>query len=232
MNLESFISRYNGQQLTNNSGGFTGECVSLAARYAQEVQSVPNADGVLYCSNTGGARDLYEQFDGKLPQHYDRIPNGQPRQAGDLVIWGANLGHYGDVAVALDSGNRVFGQLGTPVFQPARIREENRPPLGYLRLKGSGSGGEVMVDEFTCRWIIENTTGKAPQGNELSDRVGKYTPAYVINEYLNSEAGKSFRASQAAAIQAMQDTINRLQGESANEAQKKLDAIKGALGVK
>lgn len=149
--LEQFIGDYNGYSVPNNGGNYKGECVSLAARFAQEVQVVPGGDSVLYCSgqhgptNEGGARDLYERFDGQLPKYYDRIPYGQPRARGDLVVWGSNLGAYGDVAIALDGGNRVFGQLGTPVFQPARIREENRQPLGYLRLKGSG--GKVMSQD-------------------------------------------------------------------------------------
>lgn len=170
MNLDQFIAKYTGQSITNNGGTFKGECVSLCARYAQEVQGVPNADSVLYCSNTGGARDLYEQFDGRLPQYYDRIPFGQPRQKGDLVVWGDNLGNYGDVAVALDSGNTVFGQLGTPVFAPARVRVETRQPLGYLRLKGEG---EVMPNEGDVQNAYHKFQGRDATPEEVQVYITK-----------------------------------------------------------
>lgn len=137
MNLGDFVNTYGGHQLAMNDGkSYVGECVSLVKRFAQEVQKVPNADTVLQVPS--GARQLYEGFDwnGKMSQYYDKIPYGQPRQKGDLVVWGSNLGQYGDVAIALDSGNTVFGQLGTPVFIPANIRVEARQPLGYLRFKG------------------------------------------------------------------------------------------------
>lgn len=153
MTLDQFVTAYTGESLTNNHGGYAGECVSLAARFAQEVQNVPNADGVLYCQTTGGARDLYENPTALTMQYYDKIPNGQPRQKADLVVWGANLGKYGDVAVALDSGTQIFGQLGTPVFIPANIRSETRPPLGYLRLKGTdmppfNEGDRVNINQY------------------------------------------------------------------------------------
>lgn len=137
MDLDSFITKYNGQSIPNNHGKYVGECVSLAARYAQEVQGVPDGDSTLYCQTTGGARDLYEHPTSLELQYYDLIPYGQPRLKGDLVIWGANLGKYGDVAVADNVGTVIFGQLGTPVFIPANIRSESRSPLGYLRRKGA-----------------------------------------------------------------------------------------------
>lgn len=149
MTLNNFVDTYTGKRATNNHGNFPGECVSLAARYAQEVQSVPNADAVLYCQTTGGARDLYENPTALTLRYYNKIPFGQPRQRGDLVVWGGNLGKYGDVAIALDSSNTIFGQLGTPVFIPANTRQEIRQPLGYLRLKG-----DDMVQEQDVKNII------------------------------------------------------------------------------
>lgn len=140
MNLDQFIETYNGKSVANNHGGYKGECVSLAARWAQEGQGVANGDSALYCANTGGARDLYEWY-GKagsnVQNFYDRIPYGQPGMREDLVVWGASLGQYGDVAIAVDGNIYIFGQLGTPVFIPANLRNESRPPLGYLRRKGT-----------------------------------------------------------------------------------------------
>lgn len=149
MTHDQFVNKYYGQQLTNNNGNYLGECVSLAARYAQEVQGVPNADGVLYCPVTGGARDLYEQFPSNgRPNYYDQIPYGQSPKVGDLVVWGANMGRYGDVAVYNGSG-QVFGQLGTPVFIPAAARQMTPPqPLGYLRRKGGSDVSTVGDNEI------------------------------------------------------------------------------------
>lgn len=152
--MDAFINKYTippDQEVPNNSGGFVGECVSLVARYAQEVQGIPNADGVLYCTKTGGARDLYEQYDGLLPKYYDRIPAGTP-QIGDLVVWGANRGFYGHVAIYIGNG-QVFQQLGTPVFQPAAVAPiGDTSPLGYLRLKGGSmpSTEEVLASALNA----------------------------------------------------------------------------------
>lgn len=186
MSLGDFVNKYTGQSVPNNGGGFLGECVSLAARYAQEVQGIPGADGVLYCSNTGGARDLYEQFDGKLPNYYDRIPYGQPRQRGDLVVWGANLGKYGDVAIALDGGTQVFGQLGTPVFLPANVRIENRQPLGYLRKKGSPVD---IMNEEQVKSLYEVYWRTPPSAEEIQFYTGK--PATDLIDPLRSSARKA-----------------------------------------
>lgn len=149
MNPEVFRATYTGKEVSNNGGGFVGECVSLASRFAQQVQGVPGADSVLYCQVTGGARDLYENPTAKLLQYYTKVPYGQPRQLYDLVVWGINKGKYGDVAIAWDTGNTVFGQLGTPVFIPAQIRVDTTAPLGYLRLKGGDMPlTPTQIDKF------------------------------------------------------------------------------------
>lgn len=212
MNLSEFVNKYTGQHLTNNGGGFAGECVSLAARYAQEVQKVPNADSVLYCSNTGGARDLYEQFDGQLPTYYERIPYGQPRERGDLVVWGENMGEYGDVAVALDSFNTVFGQLGTPVFSPAGTRIEVRRPLGYLRLKKEDI--EVLNwQDIQAYW--QAYFGRGATKEEASYWFGK--PKTDLFENI---------------LRTKLNQIDALTQEKGTDAQDKLDKIKAIVNTK
>lgn len=160
MTPQTFLN-YIGQEVPNNHGKFVGECVSLAARFAQEVQGVPDADSVFYCSVTGGARDLYEQYDGKIPTYFDRIPYGQPPKLYDYIVWGANRGHYGHIAIIY--GSQVFQQLGTPVFKPAELASSGtQPPLGYLRLKG----GTVDINyDALVRRLLSLSTLMAQPGN-------------------------------------------------------------------
>lgn len=199
MTLQQFVEKYNGQSLTNNHGNFKGECVSLACRYAQESQAVPNADAVLYCQTTGGARDLYENPTALTLKYYMRIPYGQPRLRGDLVVWGSSLGKYGDVAVSL-AGTQIFGQLGTPVFIPANIRNEARQPLGYLRLKG-----DSMVeakDYNVSAQTFKNMTGRKLTQKEFNDQIGRKWQDMLVTFqgspeatiwYARAEAGGNFK---------------------------------------
>lgn len=178
MNLDQFVKKYGGTQLTDNAGNYKGECLSLAKRYGQEVQGVINADAVLN-SGVNAARGLYENFDhnGLQSKYYDKIPVTQPRKKGDLVVWGDNLGKYGDVAIALDSGTKIFGQLGTPVFKPANIRNELRKPLGYLRRKED-------IEMFTQEWEVKNAfymaRGRNANAGEIKSWMGR-----PISEFLS-----------------------------------------------
>lgn len=126
--LIDFVSRYANQQLTDNSGGYKGECLSLVKRYAQEVQGVENADIVLHAVN-GAAKDLWLSPADLQNQYYDRVATPEP---GDFAVY--TNGKYGDVAVYIGIGE-VFGQLGTPVFKPATVRPVGNP-AGYLRYNG------------------------------------------------------------------------------------------------
>ena len=73
MDLTTYANSHLGQHIDNGQGGYAGECVSLAISVAHDVYNVPY--GTLYCSKTEGARDLFEQFDGTIPQYFDKIPN-------------------------------------------------------------------------------------------------------------------------------------------------------------
>lgn len=132
MTPSQYQSTWTGKEIPNNSGGFIGECVSAVARFAQEVQGVPDADNVFYCQNTGGARDLWETPTALLLTFYDKVSG--PPQLYDIGVWGINEGKYGDTQIYWGN-NQQFGQYGTPVFLPAEIRPLNASPLGYLRLK-------------------------------------------------------------------------------------------------
>lgn len=170
--LDDFVSQNAGEQIADHSGNFLGECVSLVKQYADQVQGIPDADTVLQAPN--GARDLYERFNwnGKMSQYYDKIPASQPRWRGDIVVWGDNMGSYGDTAVALNDGNLVFGQLGTPVFQPAKVRNETKPPLGYLRLK-ENKEEEVIKNEDEADLLYRSIVHEAPSKDWLKSAVGQ-----------------------------------------------------------
>ncbi len=149
--MQPFISRYANQQITDNSGNFKGECLSLIKRYAQEIQGVPNADTVLHAVN-GGAKDLWLSPSDLQNQYYDRVDSPQE---GDFAVY--TNGTYGDVAVYIGNGE-VFGQLGTPVFQPAAVRAVGTP-AGYLRLKGS--------DMPTTEEILQSALNDARHANDV-----------------------------------------------------------------
>lgn len=160
--MQPFITKYttpSGQHVTNNHGNFPGECVSLAARFAQEIQGIPDADAVFYCPVSGGARDLYENPTQALLMYYERIPYGQPIQPNDYVVWGINRGSYGHVAMNID-GRQVFQQLGTPVFTPAAVASIGvLRPLGYLRLKGANMPTEADVKRVFSTYKIKSSDG-------------------------------------------------------------------------
>jgi len=210
MNLDQFVETYKGKSVTNNHGNYKGECVSLAARYSQEVLGVPNSDAVLYCGGaTGGARDLYESPTALMLKYYDRVPFGQLRKRGDLVVWGGNLGKYGDVAIALDSGTQLFGQLGTPVFLPAAIRNEARQPLGYLRLKGGDMpASSTPVDATTVK--LEFNNGLLRDAND--GEVKAYVDAGVTVEGLQRAVQSSAEHIEVLANQQLGVKVRQLLG--------------------
>lgn len=191
MDLPTFVSTNKGEVLDNGLGGYPGECVSLVWQYANEVQHVPL--GVLYCSTTGGARDLYEQFDGKIPQYYDRVPKEQ-LQPGDIVVWGGSMGPLGHTAPKIDGpALTVFEQM---VGVPARIRTytNTNGVLGGLRLKG-----EEMLDASHQSALFAAFLGRLPLAEEVSRDVGKKTIETMVNELDQSSeyADKKQRDNQA-----------------------------------
>lgn len=98
---QQFFNNNRGKVLDNGWGNFSGECVSLAIRYAYEVHGVPY--GTLFCSASGGARDLYEQFDGTIPDYYEQVSKYTTPPYGALAVFGVELGKYGHVGVVIST---------------------------------------------------------------------------------------------------------------------------------
>lgn len=179
MDLQNFVTINKGEVLDNGLGGFKGECVSLDWQFANEVQHVPL--GVLYCSNTGGARDLYEQFDGKIPQYYDRIPKDQ-LQTGDIVVWGGAMGPLGHTAVKIDGPSLTVFEQMAGVSPRVRTYTNLNGVLGGLRLKGE----DMILDESMFRriWSLNGfdvgPSGRQPSAKEISEAVGR-----EFNEFID-----------------------------------------------
>lgn len=188
-NLENF---YIGQQVTDNSGNYWGECVSYVKRYAQEVLSIPNADSVLYVVDDL-AKNMYLKPNPPSLQYFDLIPSNPQR--GDIVVYGnPNDNSYGDVAVALGGGN-VIGQLGFPVYHPVAIRAIGSP-LGFLRLKGDN---ETMLDAPHQATLYVAYLGRLPTPDEVNRDVGKITTETMINNLdSSSEYADKKKRDQAA----------------------------------
>lgn len=248
MSALSYANAHLNQSIDNGQGGYAGECVSLAIRVMNAEYGVPY--GTLYCSNTGGARDLYEQFDGKIPQYFDRIANdpnnwNQLPQEGDLIIWGTYMGKYGHIAVCL-TGNplRVFQQLGTPVFKRSEI--VNYPNyngvLGWLRPKKQSTNNQGGTMDQQQKQFIDQVFAdvleRAPdQAAYTHYGSGQYSDrAFILNDVRNSSEArlvKQRRADMAvkagqvdqlnAVVSQKQNEIVALQGENA-ELQRKLTA--------
>lgn len=221
--LSQFENQWYGKQAANNHGNFPGECVSLGSQWTQNGLGVPNADAVLYCSHTGGARDLYEQFDGQLPTYFDRLPYGNAPQDGDLVVWGGNMGIYGDVAIYIGSG-QVFGQLGTPVFQPAAPRQLTPQPLGYLRLKGGYMSASSIDASDTdilriCSteiggWDFDKTHAGQNDALFLKAWAGHTLEEFIRAQWVN---GAAFRTERIKEMNAYPDLVKNVVTKAAVE---------------
>lgn len=141
MTLQQFADNNLNIQLDNGQGRYVGECVSLVIRVAHDVYGVPY--GTLYCSKTEGARDLFEQFDGTIPEYFDRIANdpndhNQLPQPGDILVWGSSMGEYGHTGVVIQARPlKVYQQLGYPVYANSEIKTYPNYSgiLGWLRPK-------------------------------------------------------------------------------------------------
>lgn len=195
--------------MDNGQGGYKGECVSAVIRAMHDVYSVPY--GTLYCSETGGARDLFEQFDGTIPRHFDRIANDpnnweQFPNPGDLIVWGGYMGRYGHVGMVVSANPlRVWQQLGTPVFTSLEIRQypNYNGVLGWLSPKAQPNntqGGDMATNQFIDQVFRSRLRRPADEEAYRHYGSGQYSGAeFVMNDVFHShEAGLVEAEIQAA----------------------------------
>lgn len=124
-------------------GAYGAQCWDGYAFYDQWLGYSP-----IYCSTTGGARDLWEQrnTNGMLNNH-DIVTGAL--QNGDIGVWGADQGGgYGHVAMYYNGQWMGQNQNGNPAFTLISMPA----PMGAFRPKcyANGSGGEKQKFRITC----------------------------------------------------------------------------------
>jgi hypothetical protein len=173
ISIEQFVQQTQGQRWDNGWGGYLGECVSLIWRLARDVQDVPL--GVLYCSKTEGARDLYEQFDRRIPEFYNRV-EPQDLRSGDIAVWGDYMGKWGHVSYVLSRNGNTFEsyEQNSPVGSRANTRTHTLAGvIGGLRLKtaeqpGRGAGEEMITaTEEEVRHAFSRYSDKPPTDDQV-----------------------------------------------------------------
>jgi len=91
MTLQEFINKYNGKAVDFDKH-YGAQCVDLYRQYLKEVLELPQTPPVI------GAKDIWTNH-GKSLTAYPRASGAIP-QAGDIVIWGKELGNtYGHVGI-------------------------------------------------------------------------------------------------------------------------------------
>lgn len=163
--MPPYVAKYRGQQLTDNAGNFRGECLSLVKWVSQHDLGLANADNILHAVN-GAAKDLWYYPQPIQQQYYDKV--SEP-QVNDIAVY--TNGTYGDVCFYIGNG-QVFGQLGTPVFQPAAVRAVGSP-AGYLRRKDSMP---TLADATDVKAMYQSVLGRSAdeiKQDEIDSQVGK-----------------------------------------------------------
>lgn len=130
----------------DGSAGY--QCWDGYAFYDQWLGYAP-----IYCTATGGARDLWEQraTNGMLDNH--DIVTGN-LQNGDIGVWGANMGGgYGHVAMYYNGKWMGQNQNGVSAYTDMTIAQS---PMGSFRPKcyKDGPGGTVRKLKITCVYGI------------------------------------------------------------------------------
>lgn len=132
MEIFDFVNKYNGKKV-DFDGAYGFQCVDLFRQYCAD-NGLPHTGS---CSSTGGAIDLWNDYDKMLEKVY--FQKVRTPRAGDVVIFGATpnnrFGHVAIVLGILGSGLIVFEQDGIKQDgAKINIRPRNKI-LGYLRIK-------------------------------------------------------------------------------------------------
>lgn len=136
MDLEEFVKVYNGRKVDYDN--YAGpQCVDLPRQYWKDVCGIK--ERLEPCSTSGGAKDLFLDYD-KMPKEKKYLKRGtRGFVAGDVLVWNSNPNNkYGHVAIMLGKcGNSliVFEQDGFKK-DGAKINIKSKDNLlGYLRKK-------------------------------------------------------------------------------------------------
>lgn len=137
-----FIRKYTNAQLSYPKGCYSGECLSLAKVYIEEMYDIkaPVSDG--------SAFGYWRNFPDPLGSVFDKIlstPGNDP-QLGDIVIWHrTNALPYGHIAIIVACGPLWFVSFDQNWLGHKRaqlVMHDYVDVAGWLRCKPNGTEGE------------------------------------------------------------------------------------------
>lgn len=100
MTLQEFITNFSGQRVFLDDESYRGECTQIVKIWAkQNGWPIPNSGG------TNKALDYKNFTDGY--EFIENTPENVP-SAGDIVVWGREVGSFGHVAIAVDANTDKF----------------------------------------------------------------------------------------------------------------------------
>lgn len=166
MTLQQFIATWSGKFIPSR-GGITGQCVSMVQKWAEDngVTGTP-------VFPVAAAKDM----PGTRKDFFDWIPNtptGVP-QAGDIVVWGNQVGQYGHTAIFIDGNAQSFRSFDQnwPVGTAAHIQQHNyNGVLGWLRFKKPNQG--VVMDTADGQWVYQSVL-RRPAENTSASSAGQW----------------------------------------------------------
>lgn len=134
MDLSEFVEKWIGKKC--DFDGYAGaQCVDLPRMYWKEVGGVPVK--MEPCSTTGGAKDLFNDYD-KMPLEKKYLKKVKVPAQGDVAVWNSIAGNskYGHVAIVLSVFKTwllVFEQDGFKQDGAKFSYRSKTDILGYLR---------------------------------------------------------------------------------------------------
>lgn len=220
--VDAIIARWNGRQCDRD--GFPAaqpyQCHDWAAQYSQEM----GGPTYLPTPNTGGARDVFEQYD-NLPTikgFYERIantPDFVPRK-GDIMVWTAMPGNnYGHIAVCDGEGDTnyfmSYDQNWNNVYRIVRVRHNYNYVLGVLRPRNLTNvvQGEQPMNDQQYKDAYNIVLQRNPEQTKADGRTGmqfiydaraelKQQRDAINAKYASKEKEAADNAAKAAAAQA------------------------------
>lgn len=113
-------------------GDFVGECVSLINQYCYRVLNVPAGEW-------GNAKDWATSK--SVLAYFDKVG---PAQAGDILVYGTELGKYGHIEIALDGNMSLQQNRGLD----GKIKVQARLTKGLIAvLRAKGASKDMITDK-------------------------------------------------------------------------------------
>ncbi|WP_439946519.1 CHAP domain-containing protein [Streptomyces sp. BBFR109] len=220
-----------------------GQCVSLIKWFLGDMCNVSD-----WKLARGDAKDYGDTL---VRQGLATVVPATQRKRGDIVVWKQDGHGFGHIGVLL-SGDRVFeenvGLVGTPskMVGDFRVFSSRIDPLvanwrtgspTFYRVKSYEEEGETMTDQefhdlgtavYRAVFGREPENGKAAiaMGKKLANKSGVLTPASVTAGLQGERKADEWKQRNEKA------KAGPMAAAPASDADKKLNAIKDALGIK